>query len=167
MRLLVQQTQPTKPAAKKVKAIKGTKQPYRNKETEDDDFGVDDGDWAVYSQINLKEDQGDDTELEERMAVIDTQLEEYEAQLAKENPETRDEIMARMKGELQFELGVEQVQVPELVFQPAMMGIDQTGVGGAMEFVFPRFAPEEQLRLAEVLAKSVGRMLQLTRWIVL
>jgi actin-related protein 5 len=150
MRLMVQQTQLSKPAAKKVKGVKGVKQPYRNKETEDDDFGVDDGDWAVYSQINLKEDQGDDTELEERVAVIDTQLEEYEAQRAKENPETRDQILARMKGELQFELGLEQVQVPELVFQPAMMGVDQTGVGGAMEFVFPRFSEDEQLGLAEV-----------------
>eukprot|EP00045_Choanoeca_perplexa_P013839 m.158761 g.158761 ORF g.158761 m.158761 type:complete len:727 (-) comp16474_c0_seq1:2731-4911(-) len=149
MRLVVQQTQLSKPATKKAKGPKGAKQPYRNKETEDDDFGVDDNDWAVYSQINLKEDQGDDSELEERLAVIDTQLEEYEAQRAKENPETRDQILARMKGELQFELGVEQVQVPELVFQPAMMGVDQTGIGGAMEFVFPRFTADEQLALAE------------------
>eukprot|EP00730_Choanoeca_flexa_P004042 TRINITY_DN11584_c0_g10_i1.p1 TRINITY_DN11584_c0_g10~~TRINITY_DN11584_c0_g10_i1.p1 ORF type:complete len:729 (+),score=183.56 TRINITY_DN11584_c0_g10_i1:85-2271(+) len=150
MRLMAQQMQPSKPNAKKAKLkAKGGKQPYRNRETEDDDFGMDDNDWAVYNQINLKEDQGDDTELEERLAIIDTQLEEYEAQKAKENPETREQIIARMQAEMQFELGVEQIQVPELVFQPAMMGVDQTGLAGAMEFVFPRFTTEQQQAMAE------------------
>ena len=41
-------------------------------------------------------------------------------------------------------------RVPELLFQPSMMGMDQAGIAETLEFVLKKFTPEEQDKLCQV-----------------
>ena len=41
-------------------------------------------------------------------------------------------------------------RVPEIVFQPTMVGIDQCGIGETMEFILQTYPKDQQQRLADV-----------------
>merc|ERR1739848_830466 len=46
-------------------------------------------------------------------------------------------------------VGVERIRVPELLFQPAMMGMEQAGLAETIDFVLKKYSPEDQSRLVE------------------
>jgi actin-related protein 5 len=116
---------------------------------DDDDFGADDADWGVYRTIATGE-QSDDDEDED----LNKELKNLEAQLLKHDPDFTEEstreaqsdwtksiIHAFLRGPYPFDpesqreanqihLNVERIRVPEVVFQPSIAGIDQTGIIG-------------------------------------
>lgn len=50
----------------------------------------------------------------------------------------------------QVVLGVERCRVPEVLFQPTMVGVDQGGVSSTMEYVLQTYPPDVQQRLVDV-----------------
>ena len=48
-------------------------------------------------------------------------------------------------------VAVEQIRVPELLFQPSMIGMDQGGLSETLEFVLNKFPPHQLQRLVQVL----------------
>lgn len=57
-------------------------------------------------------------------------------------------------------------RVPELLFQPAMLGLDQAGIVETMDYVFNKYSSDLQARLAKVCVKFLSKqksLLQLTR----
>jgi actin-related protein 5 len=119
----------------------------RRRGGDDDNFGADDADWMVYRSIQ-KDDVSDDEEEED----LDAQLKEIEAQLLKYDPNfteqhtreaetdwTKSLMHAFLRGPWPFDpesqreshqihLNVERIRVPEVVFQPAIAGVDQSGI---------------------------------------
>lgn len=113
----------------------------------DDDFGRNDDDWSVYRNIGTGGDEEDDEEEE-----LNTALKTIEAQLLQYDPEfeehdthdaqsdwSKSMLHAFLRGTRpfdaenqaeahQFHLNVERIRVPEVVFQPAMAGVDQAGI---------------------------------------
>ena len=47
-------------------------------------------------------------------------------------------------------------RVPELLFQPSMIGVEQAGVAETMDYVFKKFSPDDQNRLAQVFLDHVN-----------
>lgn len=41
-------------------------------------------------------------------------------------------------------------RVPELLFQPSMIGLEQAGIAETVDYVFKKFSPEDQNTLAQV-----------------
>ncbi|KAF2663749.1 actin-like ATPase domain-containing protein [Microthyrium microscopicum] len=119
----------------------------RRRGGDDDNFGADDNDWGIYRTIQ-KDDVSDDEEEED----LDAALKEVESQLLKFDPNfteenTRDAetdwtkslMHAFLRGPWPFDpesqreanqlhLNVERIRVPEVVFQPAIAGVDQAGI---------------------------------------
>lgn len=113
----------------------------------DDDFGRNDDDWAVYRNIGTGGDEEDEEEEE-----LNTALKSIEAQLLQFDPEfdendtqdaqsdwSKSMLHAFLRGTRpfdvdnqaeanQFHLNIERIRVPEVVFQPAMAGVDQAGI---------------------------------------
>lgn len=48
----------------------------------------------------------------------------------------------------QLHVGIEQTRVPELLFQPSMLGVDQGGISDTLSYVISKYPEETQLRLA-------------------
>ncbi|KAF2457718.1 hypothetical protein BDY21DRAFT_285181 [Lineolata rhizophorae] len=114
---------------------------------DEDTFGADDADWGVYRTIATGE--GSDDEEEEDLNVT---LKNIEAQLLRHDPNfteqstreaqldwTKSVMHAFLRGPWphdpesqreahQLHLNVERIRVPEVVFQPAMAGLDQAGL---------------------------------------
>ena len=40
-------------------------------------------------------------------------------------------------------------RVPELLFEPSMIGLEQAGIAETMDYMFKKFTPEDQNRLAQ------------------
>ncbi|XP_052220577.1 actin-related protein 5-like isoform X2 [Dreissena polymorpha] len=114
----------------------------------DDTFGQDDKDWDVYKEINPNMSDSD-SEAEE------LQLEELETMLKEHDPDFQKE-MDKEAGEFditeyyRLHIAVERIRVPELLFQPSMIGLDQAGIVETMDYVFKKYTAQLQDRLAQV-----------------
>lgn len=119
----------------------------RRRGGDDDNFGANDDDWGVYRTVGTR-DHSEDEEEED----LDAELKGIEAQLLKYDPGfsegnamdaksnwTKSLIHAFLRGPQPFDtesqqeshqihLNVERIRVPEIVFQPAIAGLDQAGV---------------------------------------
>ena len=56
-------------------------------------------------------------------------------------------------------------RVPEITFQPPMVGVDQSGLSETLEFVLQYYPPEVQQRLVQV-GDRVRRVMWLVVWLV-
>ena len=119
----------------------------RRRGGDDDNFGANDEDWGVYRTVAIG-DQSEDEEEED----IDLEMKNVEAQLLKYDPGfnesktmaaqkdwTKSLMHAFLHGPRPFDpesqqethqlhLNVERIRVPEVVFQPAIAGVDQAGI---------------------------------------
>eukprot|EP01147_Barroeca_monosierra_P000134 gene134-3525_t len=140
MRLLVQQTQhnPTKVA--KGKNLQ-----------DDDDFGIRDSDWLVYSEISKQEDQSRQETLQQRIEEIDALIEKYDPNSETNRPKTREGMLEQLKQSRQLSLSVERIQIPEILFQPPLRGVDQSGVGACFDLILPQYP----ISLQQELVKNV------------
>ncbi|KAL4218734.1 Actin-related protein 5 [Mactra antiquata] len=113
----------------------------------DDTFGSDDRDWDVYKEINPNMSDSD-SEAEE------IQLEELETMLKEHDPEFQKD-MDKEVGEFdiaeyyRLHIGVEQIRVPELLFQPSMIGVEQAGIVETVDYVFKKYSQDLQQTLAQ------------------
>jgi actin-related protein 5 len=119
----------------------------RRRGGDDDNFGADDNDWGIYRTIQ-REDVSDDEEEEDldgALKVIETQLLKYDPDFTEEHTReaeldwTRSLIHSFTRGPYPFDpesqrdshqlhLNVERIRVPEVLFQPAIAGVDQAGL---------------------------------------
>ncbi|EFW17766.1 chromatin remodeling complex subunit Arp5 [Coccidioides posadasii str. Silveira] len=140
----------------------------RRRGGDDDTFGANDEDWGVYRTVATGEGSDDEDEEDPNQ-----QLKSIEADLLKYDPEftenhtleaqsdwTKSLIHMFLRGPWPFDpesqreahqlhLNVERIRVPEVVFQPSIAGVDQSGiVEMAADIVLQRFSSrEDQARL--------------------
>ncbi|KAI9704015.1 MAG: Nuclear actin-protein involved in chromatin remodeling [Bogoriella megaspora] len=119
----------------------------RRRGNDEDTFGADDADWGIYRTIVTGE-QSDDDEEED----LGTNLKNIEAQLLKHDPSFTEDSTREAESDWsksmihafkygpwpydsesqrqahQVHLNVERIRVPEVVFQPAIAGLDQAGI---------------------------------------
>lgn len=122
-------------------------QPIQEIDLEEDNFGANDSDWHIYRQIKRDElsDEEDDERDQERLTSIEAKLEEFDQNfydiLAEELSQKATIIDLLRTGGLtsvpedqidaapyQIHMNVERYRVPEVLFQPAIAGIDQAGL---------------------------------------
>ena len=119
----------------------------RRRGGDDDNFGANDEDWGVYRTVAMGEQSEDEDEED-----LDADIKNVEAQLLKYDPGfsenktmaaqkdwTKSLMHAFIRGPRPFDresqqeihqlhLNVERIRVPEVVFQPAIAGLDQAGI---------------------------------------
>ncbi|KAG0040371.1 Nuclear actin-protein involved in chromatin remodeling [Podila clonocystis] len=139
----------------------------RRKGQDEDTFGQDDEDWMVYREISREDDSEDEEE--------GNQLNEYESQLLKFDPNFLHEhtmnaytpknsflhyythglgpydpaVGPSLEQTYQLHLNVERIRVPEVFFQPGIIGLDQTGLVETIQDVLKRFDVQARQRLVQ------------------
>ncbi|KAG0349774.1 Nuclear actin-protein involved in chromatin remodeling [Podila minutissima] len=139
----------------------------RRKGQDEDTFGQDDEDWMVYREISREDDSEDEEEA--------NQLNEYESQLLKFDPNFLHEhtmnaytpknsflhyythglgpydpaVGPSLEQTYQLHLNVERIRVPEVFFQPGIVGLDQTGLVETIQDVLKRFDIQARQRLVQ------------------
>ncbi|KAI8337817.1 hypothetical protein EDC96DRAFT_450184 [Choanephora cucurbitarum] len=139
----------------------------RRKGNEEDTFGQDDEDWAIYREIS-REDESDEEEEDI------SELNQYESLLLQYDPEFSSEqlyenmssptntllhLLSRgvyppydptdMEQSYQLHVNVERVRVPEVLFQPSIIGLDQAGLVESMHDIVKTFDRHQQSQLMQ------------------
>merc|ERR1719210_229179 len=90
----------------------------------EDTFGMNDDDWDVYKKIRKDTGDSDSEEEQEKIAEFEAILRENDPQF--ENLDANIEDISRDSPEwYQLHLSTEQIQVPEIFFQPSIVGCEQ------------------------------------------
>ena len=115
-----------------------------------DEFGIKDEDWEIYrgiSRHNLSEDEEEDNQ----------QLNEVEAQIIEmdQNYFRNSENLLQTRGSNLY-IGVDQFRGPELIFNPSIIGVDQTGLIELILSVLKTFTPQEQKALCNCIFITGG-----------
>lgn len=119
----------------------------RRRGGDDDNFGANDDDWGVYRTVATGEQSDDDDEedLGAGLKGIEAQLLRYDpgfteaSTMDAQSDWTKSLVHAFLRGPRPFDpesqqethqihLNVERIRVPEVVFQPAIAGLDQAGI---------------------------------------
>ncbi|XP_061391814.1 actin-related protein 5 [Musca vetustissima] len=108
-----------------------------------DEFGKDDKDWDVYKKISHENESDSDAE-NEKLMEYEGIMKYHQASMAKDA-----EPIENTAELYQLHVGVESLRAPELLFQPSMIGMYETGVAELLKFVFDNFSPEDQQTLAD------------------
>jgi len=118
----------------------------------DEDFGANDDDWLVYQQMSAGRGDAVDEEDEDDEA----RLAELEAMLAEHDPTSlylSYEEQARL---YQIQMGIVRVRVPECLFQPSIIGVDQAGVVEIMHNTLQNYSTDIQQKMTENLFLTGG-----------
>ncbi|XP_068688119.1 actin-related protein 5-like [Montipora foliosa] len=119
-----------------------------HKKPKEDTFGQNDEDWMVYRSINKDAGDSDSEKEQEEMNELENLLKKHDPDFNKRfggKPET-DVDWAEY---YQLHLGVERIRVPEVVYQPSMLGIEQAGIAETVEFILNHFPAELQTALVQ------------------
>ncbi|GAA6012257.1 hypothetical protein JCM10207_002780 [Rhodosporidiobolus poonsookiae] len=137
---------------------------------EDDGFGANDADWAVYREIDAGADSDDEEEELETLKRVEGRLLEYDPRFTLDDTAERQAMRkhqllnAFVRGmapddpldlydpesvehNSQLHVNIERVRVPEVLWQPAMGGLDQAGLAEIVEGVLRGFGENERRRL--------------------
>ncbi|XP_013107757.1 actin-related protein 5 [Stomoxys calcitrans] len=108
-----------------------------------DEFGKDDKDWDVYKKISHENESDSDAE-NEKLMEYEGIMKYHQASMEKDNDSIEN------TAELyQLHVGVESLRAPELLFQPSMIGMCETGLSDLLKFVFDSMPSEDQQTLAD------------------
>ncbi|XP_015765936.1 PREDICTED: actin-related protein 5-like [Acropora digitifera] len=119
-----------------------------NKKPKEDTFGQNDEDWMVYRSINKDAGDSDSEKEQEELNELENLLKKHDPDFSKRfggKPETAVDWAEYY----QLHLGVERIRVPEIVYQPSMLGIEQAGISETIDFILNHFHAELQTALVQ------------------
>ncbi|KAF0483262.1 actin-like ATPase domain-containing protein [Gigaspora margarita] len=132
-------------------------QKRRRRGQDEDTFGMDDNDWSIYKEISREEDAWEEEEEHTLLREYETKLLQYDPTFLPEHtfdaknsvknslifmftrgvtPPFDPENFAQMH---QLHVNVERIRVPEALFQPSILGLDQAGIVETIGEIISRF----------------------------
>ncbi|KAE8209976.1 hypothetical protein CF327_g6097 [Tilletia walkeri] len=119
----------------------------RRRGPDDDGFGMDDSDWAIYREVHGQDEEEEEEEEQATVATIEATLLKYDSSFTQDDTyAAREERKTHLTTTFlrghwpapwnpddsaqihQLHLNVERIRVPEVLFQPSLAGVDQAGL---------------------------------------
>ncbi|KXJ07690.1 Actin-related protein 5 [Exaiptasia diaphana] len=127
-----------------------------HKKSKEDTFGQNDEDWMVYRAINKDAGDSDSEKEQEELTELENLLKKHDKEFAR-NEESKGGPVDLAEYH-QLHLGVERIRVPEILFEPAMVGLEQAGITDTIDFVLGHYSPERQNSLVQVCGSNLNRI---------
>ncbi|BGP57001.1 hypothetical protein JCM8202_004564 [Rhodotorula sphaerocarpa] len=154
----------------------------RKRTEQDDGFGQNDADWAVYREIGTGDDSEDEEDEQEALRTVESRLLEHDPKFTLDDTAERQAMRkhqllnAFVRGiapddpldtyqpdnaehNSQLHVNVERTRVPEVIWQPHMAGLDQAGLAEIAEHVLRGFSEPERQRLTKNIHVTGGNTL--------
>ena len=112
----------------------------------EDNFGMNDDDWDVYKKIRKDTGDSDSEEEQEKLAEFETILRENDPNF--ENMDENEDISRDSPEWYQLHLSTERIRVPEIFFQPSIVGCEQAGISETLDFILRKYDAETSVKLA-------------------
>jgi actin-related protein 5 len=126
----------------------------RDKGKDQDTFGMNDSDWDVYREMRVRESAGDDSD--DDSVVDQRRLEAIRNEILDVFPDEDDPTLLRPTGSAllyvphphldEIPIVVDRIRVPEFLFQPSLIGVEQCGLPEAVELCVSVFPSESSRR---------------------
>lgn len=119
-----------------------------HKKPKEDTFGQNDDDWMVYRSINKDAGDSDSEKEQEELNELENLLKKHDPDFSKRfggKPETAVDWAEYY----QLHLGVERIRVPEIVYQPSLLGIEQAGISETIDFILNHYSTDLQTALVQ------------------
>ncbi|XP_064458262.1 actin-related protein 5-like isoform X2 [Ornithodoros turicata] len=104
---------------------------------------------AKRKETQLLEEDFNDNDTAEQVEELDEIISEFEREFKKKPQFGSDHTNFNMAEYYQLHLGIERTRVPEIAFQPSIIGLEQAGLAEVLEMVFSRYTKEQQSYLAQ------------------
>ncbi|XP_046844993.1 actin-related protein 5-like [Xenia sp. Carnegie-2017] len=117
-----------------------------HKKPKDDTFGMNDDDWMVYRHISKDAGDSDSEREQEELGEIENVLKKHDPDFLAE--EDNSQVMD-VESYYQLTVGIERCRVPEVLFQPSMLGVEQAGIAEVVEFILKKYPPAIQNNLVQ------------------
>ena len=166
------------------KTVNGNK---KRKKTNDDNFGADDADWAVYRDVVGADESADEEDDLLELITVEKQLLEHDDAFTIEHTRERQKlkrhclmnafykgispskddsstIMAALDTEgnaeqsARLHINIERIRVPEPLYQPLLAGVDQAGLVEVVQYVLKEFSQDVQDRLTQHIYLTGGHI---------
>ncbi|KAJ3145356.1 Nuclear actin-protein involved in chromatin remodeling [Geranomyces variabilis] len=141
----------------------------------EDTFGADDDDWGIYREISKEDDSDEDNDAAE-LAKLDQVLLTHDPEFVPENPfdggrpfsntviyhlahGTHAVDLTEPAIQSEIHLNVERIRVPELLFQPSIVGLDQAGLVETLDEILKRFDAGQQAKMVQNIFLTGGTSL--------
>ncbi|RUP10880.1 hypothetical protein BC936DRAFT_140004, partial [Jimgerdemannia flammicorona] len=129
----------------------------RKRGQDEDTFGADDEDWMIYRELNREDESDDEEEDMQQLSQFESLLLRHDTRFLPEHAfdaesSPRDTFMrlftrgafpppdpTDVSQAYQLHVNVERARVPEAVFQPSIVGLDQAGLVETLGDVLKRF----------------------------
>ncbi|XP_064632703.1 actin-related protein 5-like [Lineus longissimus] len=121
----------------------------RDSKKDTDNFGQNDEDWNVYKQINIQDGDSDSDADQDKLEQLEGFLREHDPEFEKEANGVNQGGIVDLAEYYRLHLAIEMIRVPELLFQPSMIGFDQAGLTETIQFAMKKFSDDEQNRMAQ------------------
>ncbi|POY73163.1 hypothetical protein BMF94_3793 [Rhodotorula taiwanensis] len=154
----------------------------RKRTEQDDGFGQNDADWAVYKEIGTGDDSEDEEDEQEALKKVESRLLEHDPKFTLDDTAERRAMRkhqllnAFIRGlapddpldtydpespehNSQLHVNIERTRVPEVIWQPHMAGLDQAGLTEIIEHVLKGFTESERQRLTQNVFVTGGNTL--------
>eukprot|EP00795_Rhopilema_esculentum_P010676 gene10676-19428_t len=128
------------------------------KQKSEDTFGMNDEDWEVYKYISKEGGDTDDEQEQERLDEIEMFLSQHDLEFIKSRKQA-DDSSVDLAAYYQLHMDVERIRVPEIVFQPCIIGLEQAGLAETIEYVLKKFSAEIQDKLVQNIFVTGGNSL--------
>ncbi|KAI9612385.1 hypothetical protein KEM48_004116 [Puccinia striiformis f. sp. tritici PST-130] len=166
------------------KTVNGNK---KRKKTNDDTFGADDADWAVYRDVVGADESADEEDDLLELITVEKQLLEHDELFTIEDTRERQKlkrhclmnafykgispskddsstIMAALDTEgnaeqsARLHINIERIRVPEPLYQPLLAGVDQAGLVEVVQYVLKEFSQDVQDQLTQHIYLTGGHI---------
>ncbi|CAB4384302.1 unnamed protein product [Rhizophagus irregularis] len=140
-------------------------QKRRRRGQDEDTFGMDDNDWSIYKEISKEEDAWEEEEELSQLRDYEHKLLRYDPAFLPEhtfdakNSQQNSLVFMLTRGVVpaydpenfgqmhQLHVNVERIRVPEALFQPSIIGLDQAGVVETIGDIVNRFDYDDQRKM--------------------
>ncbi|KAI8821734.1 uncharacterized protein EV422DRAFT_550513 [Fimicolochytrium jonesii] len=156
-------------------AAEDTPSKSRRAGNSEDTFGADDDDWGVYRSISKEDDSDEDGDVAQ-LTKLDELLLQHDPDFVEEDPfedgrPFSESIMYRLTHgthpvdltepaiQNQIHLNVERIRVPEVLFQPSIVGLDQAGIVEICDEVLKRFTAAQRQSMMQNVIVTGGNAL--------
>ena len=117
-----------------------------SKKQKEDTFGMNDDDWDVYKYIKKDGSDSEDDNDQEKLNDIDNLLLQCDPM---KKPLAPGMNLDSLAVHYQVDLAVERIRIPEAIYQPSLLGIEQGGLAETIHYVLKLYDCNTQQRLVK------------------
>lgn len=114
----------------------------------EDTFGMNDDDWEVYKYISKEGSESENEHEQDRFIEIESLLSEHDLEFIRDS-KFEEQPVHDLSVYYQLRIELERARVPEIIYQPCLLGLEQAGLAETLDYVLKKYPLNVQNKLVQ------------------